>query len=394
MVILSIVTFVALFLLFYVYVGYPALITVLSRTHGNPVRKRSITPPVTLIIPAYNEARDIAAKIENVLALDYPKDKLQIIVADDGSQDATAEIARGYLDKGIDLLSDGQRRGKVRTMNRAVQRATGDIVVFSDANVMLAPESLKQVISNFADSTVGGVVAKKKVQTTDSSLSKSDGLYWRYEEHIQCSESRLHSTVAASGHMQAIRKTVLPEIPEDVLVLDDLYLAMSVMDRGLRAVYEPDATCWEGSSATMEGEVARRKRITASRYYTIEMMRKHFRHMRPMLMFQFFSHKILRLFIPVLMIVAFLGNLAMVIVGASAGTSSPLWVASCFLLAAQIVFYVAAVAGAGLERIGRKLPKLVYLPYFLCSTNMASLSGLMWYVTSTGNPMWQRVERE
>src|SRR5688500_8678842 len=223
MVILFLITLTALFLLFYVYVGYPALITILSRTHGNPVRKRSIVPPVTLIIPAFNEARHIQAKIENALELDYPKDKLQIIVADDGSADATAAIARRDLDQRIDLLSDGQRRGKVRTMNRAVQRATGEIIVFSDANVMLAPDSLRQVISNFADSTVGGVVAKKRVQTTDSSLSKSDGLYWRYEEHIQCSESRLHSTVAASGHMQALRKTVLPEIPEDVLVLDDLY---------------------------------------------------------------------------------------------------------------------------------------------------------------------------
>jgi cellulose synthase/poly-beta-1,6-N-acetylglucosamine synthase-like glycosyltransferase len=393
--VIFILTLASLVMLAYVYVGYPLFIVLLSRLNSKSVRKREVTPTVSIIISAHNEAKVIEEKILNSLALGYPKDKLEIIVSDDGSSDGTADIARKYENRGIILLSDGTRRGKVGAMNRAVQHTTGEIVVFSDANVFYEPDAIRKVVANFGDAAVGCVVTRKRVITTDSGLSKSDGLYWRYEDLIQLSESRVHSTVAASGHLQALRRNLVPVIPDEKLILDDLYLAMSVLSKGMRVVYEPEAICWEGSSASMQGEVARRRRITASRYYTVEMLWRHFRYLKPFPMFQFISHKILRLFIPFFMVAALLGNALLVLGPDWFGRHNPvIWNATLGLLVAQVVFYIAAAAGAVLERIGRKMPKMLYLPYFLCSTNMASVTGLMWFISDNGNVMWQRVERE
>lgn len=392
MILVLLLTLVALLLLFYTYIGYPALMVLLAQIRPRPIRRASIEPSVSLVIAAHNERDTIAEKIENSLKLEYPREKLQIIVADDGSTDGTPDIVRSFNSSGV-ILSAAARGGKVTAMNRGAKLAVGEIVVFSDANVICAPNSVSELVANFADDSIGCVVARKRVITTESKLSQSDGLYWKYETLIQTSESRLHSTMGVSGHMQAIRRHLLPEFPENT-ILDDQYLALTVLNQGYRVIVEPKAICWEGSSAAMQGERARRRRITAGRFHLIKMLGQQFPNLSALHRFQLFSHKVLRLFIPVYMLVAYLGNLLLAFGPHWAGQDIPvLHGALVTLLVVQTAFYLAALAGYIGERIGRR-SKLLYLPYFLCSTNMASLEGLLSFLSKGTGGAWQRVQRE
>lgn len=392
MVIVLGLTIAALLLLFYTYIGYPLLITLLAKIKPLPYRRDPITPPVTLIIPAHNEREFIAKKLQNTLKLDYPRERLQVIVSDDGSTDGTADIVRGFQGEGI-VLSSAARGGKPTAVNRAARLATGEIIVISDANVMCAPDALCQVVASFADSSIGSVVGRKRVVTTESDLSKSDGLYWKYEALIQSSESKVHSTFSVSGHLQATRAVLFPVIPPGT-ILDDQYIGLSVLNQGYRVIVEPSAVCWEGSSAAMGGEVARRRRITAGRFALLNMLGRQFHNIGPWLKFQLISHKVLRLFIPVYMLVALVGNAFLVFGPRWFGQANPLlWSLMTALLIAQIAFYAAALTGAVAERLGRR-SKILYLPYFLVSTNLASLSGLFSYLSSGTQVTWQRVQRE
>jgi cellulose synthase/poly-beta-1,6-N-acetylglucosamine synthase-like glycosyltransferase len=384
---------VCMLLLAYIYVGYPLLIVLLAEFFRRPVKKESITPAVTVVIPTFNEEVVIAEKIENTLHLDYPPDRLQILVCDDASEDRTVEIVKSYAWAGVELSQATARSGKVGGLNRALELATGEIFVIADADILPSPNALRELAANFADERVGCVLAQTRMRSSEDGAAESGGLYWRYEARIRQSESDIHSTVAATGHFMALRRKLVQPIPMHV-ILDDFYLAMMTIRQGYRVISEPEAVAWERPTQSMGDEVNRRSRLTAGRFQIISMGREYLPHLPPLLRFQVISHKFLRLAIPHLMLGALLSNLVFVLLSPS---DSSLWTLPMRIaLILQGVFYGLAIAGKMLfEKRARrsKWIKLLMLPYYLCATNFAGLAGLANFLSGKRSVLWQQASR-
>ncbi|HNF35798.1 MAG TPA: glycosyltransferase family 2 protein [Anaerolineales bacterium] len=394
--ILVILLVISLGLLLYIYVGYPLIIVVLSKYRRQPIVKTGTLPTATIVIPAHNEEAVINQKLDNILSLDYPRELLQIIVCDDASDDRTAEIIRTYASKGIQL-SEGARAGKVGALNRALGLATGQIYVITDADTILNQNSLRELLVNFSDEKVGCVVAQTRMMSSnEQETSESGGLYWRYEALIRQKESDLHSTVAATGHLMALRHEIMQPIPSNV-ILDDFYLAMMTISQGYRVISEPKSVVWERPTNTMGDDINRRRRLTAGRYQMVFMSREYLPKLSSLLRFQVISHKFLRLAIPHLMILALLTNILLVAL-LPALSLSPLANATLIALAIlQGIFYGLALLGAVLSNTPlkkSKVFKIFMLPYFLCATNFASIAGLLWYFSGQHTVLWQQAKRQ
>lgn len=382
-------------LLAYVYVGYPVLIITLASFFRQPVRKQTITPAVTIVIPTFNEELVIKEKIENTLQLDYPRHLLQILVCDDASEDRTAEIVRAFAPQGVELSQGPSRSGKVGGLNRALQLATGEIFVIADADILPDREALRLLIDNFADESVGCVLPQTKMAPSGEETGESSGLYWRYEARIRQSESDIHSTVAATGHFMALRRSLVPPIPMQV-ILDDFYLAMMTIRQGYRVISEPGAVVWERPTRSMVDEINRRSRLTTGRFQVISMSREYLPHLPLLLQFEVISHKFLRLAIPHLMIGALLSNVLFFLISLASGAAT----APAFIMGAalflQALFYGMAVAGkvlfAKLSQRSKGI-KILMLPYYLCATNFAGIAGLANYVAGKRTVLWQQASR-
>ncbi len=374
-------------MIFYTYIGYPALLAVMARLWPRPVQTAVHTPTVTLLIAAYNEEETIAQKIENSLALGYPPERLQILVAADGSADCTAQIVATYADRGVGRPSVGlsyeaARRGKMAAINRAMPRATGEIIVFSDANNFYQADALRELVKPFADASVGAASGAKVIAKGDGVLGESEGLYWRYESFIKEKETAVHSSVGVAGEMLAIRRCLFEPPPDDV-INDDFYMAARLLHRGYRVVYVPAARSIERISPTAQDEVARRARIVAGRYQAIWRSRETVPWKRPLLAWQIVSHKFLRPLVPLAMITAWGANLLL------AFRARPL---ARLLLLLQIGFYGTAVLGSYFHP-GGKLGKILYLPTYLVHSNLAALLGLGRFLVGKQTTRWQRVPR-
>ena len=394
-IIFLIIFVLSVLLLGYIYVGYPLLIVLLAKALRRPVLKKDVTPSITIVIPTFNEEVVIAEKIENTLHLDYPQDRMQILVCDDASEDRTVEIVKSYAWAGVELSQGTARSGKVGGLNRALQLADGEIFIIADADILPAPDALQELVANFADEEVGCVMAQTRMASSIEGTGGSSGLYWRYEARIRQSESDIHSTMAATGHFMALRRELLQPIPMHV-ILDDFYLAMMTIRQGYRVISEPKAIAWERPTRSMGDEVNRRSRMTAGRFQIISMSREYLPYLPPLLIFQVISHKFLRLAIPHLMIAALLSNFLFVLVG-PATTLLPLWmyVLSTALIL-QGLFYGLAMAGrVFFAKMSKRstLIKVLMLPYYLCATNFAGIAGLVGFISGKRTVLWQQASR-
>jgi glycosyltransferase involved in cell wall biosynthesis len=380
----------------YVYAGYPALLTVLARLR--PLQSFGLPaelPTVTLLIAAYNEQRVIAAKLENSLALDYPRDRLQILVAADGSDDATPSIVAGFANRGVDLSYRPERAGKLAAIIRALPQAWGEIVVLSDANNLYDGGALRALVAPFVDPRIGAVTGAKVIAKGDGALGDSEGLYWKYESYIKRQETRLGSCTGAVGEIMAVRRSLLeqPLPPEARLMADDLAIAMHVLKQGYRVVYAPDARSIERVSASAQDEQERRARIVAQRFVLMRYSHKMLPLSNPLLVWQIVSHKYLRPLVPLAMIGVLIANLTAVVRPASRGGLARLappfnWIT----LALQMGFYALAWVGGRNERRGL-LGKVFYIPAFLVNGNRAALVGLYRFLTGRQTSLWNRVQR-
>lgn len=342
------------------YAGYPLVLLALRLVIRRPVRKQPIEPSVSLLIPAYNEARIIARKIRNSLALDYPPDKLEIVVACDGSRDATPRIARDLADLGrVRVLDFPVNRGKIHVLNASVPEMQGEIVVFSDAPAMLYPDSVRRLVANFADPAVGAVSGKYTViKAEEVATGKSEDFYWKYETFLKVCESELASTLGGHGHLHAIRKALYPYPPPGT-INDDYVIPVSVLAKGFRAVYEPAAIVYE-EAREMTG-FGRRVRIMVGNIQQVREIRGLLKPFRPLPLFFFLSHKVVRLLVPPAMVLALAANLALL--------ASPFYLA---LLGLQGLFYLLAAAGALVDL----RPRLLALPFYFTMINAAVFVGL------------------
>lgn len=379
----------------YTYAGYPLLLFLAARLRPPRRLRATELPTVTLLIAAYNEQDVIADKLEHSLQLDYPADKLQILVGADGSDDATPQIVREYRDRGVDLSFSPARRGKMAAITNAVAHARGDVVVITDANNTFDPQSLRRLVAPYADPQVGAVGGAKHIVQDGAGLSASEGLYWKYESFIKSQESRLGTCVAMPGEILSLRRELF-EPPRKPVIMDDIYMAMLVLRKGYQIAYEPRAKSYEHVSATAKDEFERRARNVAGRYQAAMMLPAELFWRRPVVMWQWMSHKFMRMLLPFAMAGALLTNVLIVFwppePSATWGWASLSPPYGWIMLALQFSFYLLAWIGSHV-RVEGLLGKLLYLPSFLVSSNLAALAGFLRHVTKRQATTWRRVTR-
>ncbi|MCB2223814.1 MAG: glycosyltransferase family 2 protein [Actinobacteria bacterium] len=376
----------------YTYAGYPLLVAALSRLRPAPADHSGHTPPLTLVIAAYNEEAVIGAKLHQSLALDYPPDRLQIVVAADGSDDRTVEIASSFADRGVVVLHRPERAGKLAAITRAVAASTGDVIVFSDANNRYDEAALREMAAPFADPEVGAVSGRKAV-VDDDALGYSEGLYWRYESAVKRWETRLGCTVGVNGEIIAVRRELFATAPPGI-INDDTWLARLVLRGGHRIAYAERALSVERVSADAAAERERRTRMVAGQIQVLLHAGRELPWRRPLVTWQLISHKLLRPLVPLWMGAALVASLvALAFPGSGTGaaavaTLAPPW--NVAAVAAQAAFYLLAAAG---NRLTGPLGKVAYIPRFLWDSNVAAVRGAARILRGRQTPLWDRVAR-
>jgi cellulose synthase/poly-beta-1,6-N-acetylglucosamine synthase-like glycosyltransferase len=256
---------------------------------------------VTVLIPAHNEAKIIGRKIENTLALDYPADRMEALLISDGSSDGTDKIAASYAGAGITAIAFPERRGKLKALLEALPRASGDVLVFSDASGMLRPDALREMVSNFADPRVGCVCGYYRSPALAKRGEEGELAYWDYEFAIKRAESRFSTLLGATGAMYAVRrKAFIPPDPDTIN--DDFVIPALVTLNGLRTVLE-ERSIVDDCDPRM-GDFKRRVRVAAGNWQQTFSLRRLLSPLRPLVCWQFVSHKLLRMVSPLLMIAA------------------------------------------------------------------------------------------
>jgi cellulose synthase/poly-beta-1,6-N-acetylglucosamine synthase-like glycosyltransferase len=278
----------------YVLFGYPAILGLLARWRCRPVKRAPCEPTVSVLLPVHNGEPWIAAKLDSLLALDYPRDRLQIIVISDGSTDRTEEIARQYAAQGVELLRL-PRGGKAQALNAGMKRASGEVLFLTDVRQPLEPESLRNLTACLADPAVGAVSGELVILDDDTREKANVGLYWRYEKWIRKRLSQVDSVLGATGAIYIIRKSLARPMPPSTL-LDDVYLPLGAFFSGYRVVFEESAIAYD--RATVLDTEFRRKVRTLAGVYQIVRYFPHLISFQNRMWFHFLSHKIGRLFLP------------------------------------------------------------------------------------------------
>lgn len=289
----------------YPLLGYPLLISLIGRLRPRPVTRQARSTAVTILIPAYNEAECIAATIENKLQQQYPREELQIIVVSDGSDDGTDEIAQRYAPQGVELLRCEPRRGKAAALNAAMRAARGEIIVFSDANAHFASDAVARLVENFADPGVGYVTGELSVlHRAGNQTGEGASSYMRYENWLRLAESRAGSVIGVNGGVDAMRRALYADVPDDQIT--DFVLPLRVIVGGARVIYDPRARSSEEANEALGSEFRMRVRVALRALRGLWYMRRVLNPLRnPLAAFCVMSHKVLRYLTFVFLIIAF-----------------------------------------------------------------------------------------
>ena len=376
----------------YAYVGYPILLFVLAAlvqtgrdvcyllSRAERRRRSNRRPRVSIILAAYNEEHVLDHTLRNVLALDYPRDLVEIIIGSDGSTDGTVEIARRYEPEGVRVSAFRERRGKIAVINACAAQAKGDILVFSDANTLLRPDAVSKLVRHFDAPTVGAVCGELHLVTADGRLS-NESLYWRYEMGLKMLESRLDSVLGANGAIYAVRKELFPSLPGN-LITDDFIIPMKVRAKHFRVAYDPEAVAEEDAPVGVADEFRRRMRIGAGNWQALWHCRRLLLPWMGFVSFAFWSHKVLRWLTPFLLPVGLFGSLLLL--------AEPVWQV---LFGLQVVFYGAAALGCALGRLRVPVGPLK-MPYYFLALNSALAIGLLRGALGVQRAAWKRTARK
>ena len=390
---MKIVFWIALFIVFYTYIGYGILLYIIIRLkrlfRGKPQKAvlpaDEDLPTMTLMICAYNEEDVVAEKMENTLALDYPKDKLRIMWVTDGSNDHTNELLKAYPE--VDIVFSPERRGKTSALKHGLRELKTRYVAFTDANTMINGGALREIARLFADPTVGCVSGEKRVAARKAGemAAEGEGLYWKYESTLKRWDSELYSAMGAAGELYAIDPTLCREVPDEAL-LDDFMLSMYVVQAGKRIAYTANAYALEYGSANIHEESKRKRRIAAGGLQSIWWLRSMLNPLRqPLVTFQYVSHRVLRWSItPVSMVLLLLVNIALVAMGAG--------IFYTVMLILQTLFYLMALAGWLMNRLGQK-NKLLYTAYYFVFMNFNVFRGMAYLKSHGKSGAWEKAKR-
>ncbi len=378
----ELVFWLSLILIFYAYFGYPLLITLLSFLVNNKVNKAEIEPFVTLLITAFNEEKDITDKIKNSLNLDYPKDKFEIVVASDGSTDATDDIVRSFENNEagikVRLHRVEGRVGKTATQNSAVKVCRGEIIIFSDAASMYDRNVIRALVKNYADPKVGAVSG---MYTYEDKEGASSGLativFWNLENYIKKRQTRIRTITGCCGCIYSLRKELYTNLPSTII--SDLVEPLMILQKGYRIVFEPEAKALEETAGKTADEFKMRIRVIVRGMTGMLFARKLYNPIKyPFVSLQLVSHKVMRWLIPIFCILAFVSN-------AILSFSSQLY---SLIFLGQLVFYALAGIGFLLEKSG--IHKMIfYLPLYFCIVNLAALISMFKVFQGQNIVTWQ-----
>jgi cellulose synthase/poly-beta-1,6-N-acetylglucosamine synthase-like glycosyltransferase len=381
---LKIVFWISAGLLIYVYIGYPVVLHFFSRWF--PLREKLAPfalPRVSLLISAYNERGVISKKLDNSLGLDYPRELLEILVVSDASNDGTDELINKYAEEGVRLVRQSERLGKSSGLNLGVSAASGEVLLFSDANAMYKTDAIGKLVSHFADAKVGYVVGNARYLEQGGLLpsAECEGIYWKLETWLKQRESQFGSVVGGDGAIYAIRRDLyFPLRPTDI---NDLLNPLQIIARGYRGVYEPEAVCYEEAGESFQKEFHRKARIVGRSLNAVWRAAVVLRPWtQPRHWFALVSHKLLRWFAPVFLPLSLAASLC-------------LWHSVFYRVAAilQMAFYVLALGGY-LAAARSAVPRLLHIPYYFCVVNLASLLGVSQFFRGRLSPTWKTIRQE
>ncbi|HLN03587.1 MAG TPA: glycosyltransferase family 2 protein [Bryobacteraceae bacterium] len=372
--------FLSILLFVYPFAVYPAILLWFvpqKRRSEAATQDASDCPAVALVICALNEARVIRGRIENCLALDYPREKLRVIVVSDGSTDATASIAREYTSRGVELIERHERRGKIANLNEVIAARSEEIVVLSDANVLWQAQALRKLMARFTDPTVGCVSGKVYLKDTAEPLASSEANYYDLEWRLQERASALYSMAGADGAMYALRRELFRPCPNDTLI-DDYVIATSVVRQGKRVVFEPQAIGWEHGPASLAEEFHRKVRIAAGAAQGLLRGNAWPSRCPPSFWLVFLSHKFLRWVAPVS------GLLCLVFAAAT-------W-DSMFSRVVVVGFAFLAVL-AMVRMLTRWTNPFLDAPFYFLFGQVAATVGLIRGITGRQSVLWKKADR-
>ena len=362
----------------WVYLGYPALLVLLGKLRPRPRRCEPTVLPLSVIVAAHNEESVIGAKVRNILASDYPATSIEVIVASDGSTDGTASAARRA---GADIVLDLPRAGKITALNSAVERSSGEVLVFTDADSRFEPGTLDELVANFADPSVGGVSANEvsEIRSEDGGVARGEGLYWKYDQWIKRLEDRIGTAVSASGRLHAIRRDLFrpPSITDGS---DDVLISTQVIRAGRRLAFDQATRVLVEVRNDPHGELRRKVRLMNRGLRAAFSLGRALLPFRSGLYaFQILSHKILRRFVPFLL-VGLLGSSILLTM------ADPTWWVA---LGPQVLFYGLACMGALTvnTRLGRA--KALWIPYFFCLANLSAALAVLSLLRGTRFEIWE-----
>lgn len=360
----EIIFWVSLFLSFYTYAGYSFFVMILSRFSSEKDSFGEYEPMVTFLICAYNEEKNIAEKIKDTMSSDYDSEKLEIIVASDGSTDATDEIVKGFSSQGVKLVRVEGRLGKTEAQNQAVKQASGEVIIFSDATTRYEKNAIRKMVRNYADPTVGAVSGRYEYYNpSGASIGVGNILFWKYENFIKKCQTRIKTITGCCGCIYSIRRRLYSPLPADII--SDLVEPLKIIEQGYRIVFEPDAVAYEETTTKTSDEFSMRIRVISRGMRGLLYMKSLFNPIRyGFVSFQLFSHKILRWMVPLFAIIFYFSNLMLL---------GNLFYNVVFIL--QNLFYGMAVAGWVTEKMNFNM-RIFSIPLYFTTVNLAALFSL------------------
>ena len=362
----------------YAYLAYPAIVMAWAALRARRVEKRYRQIPVSVVIAARNEEDNISSRIENLLAQEYPRELLEIIVVSDGSTDRTAELTRLYAAERVQLLECSAPVGKATALNIGVAAATRDIVVFADARQRFSPNAIAELVSVFHDPVVGAVSGELILVAGDEvgEVHEGVGLYWRYEKLIRRSESAIASVVGATGSIYAVRRALYVPLAPNTL-LDDFLVPMRIVLAGYRVIFIRAARAFDFSSSTASKEFSRKVRTLAGNFQAIAMEPRLLDPRANPVLFQFVSHKLVRLVVPYCCLAALVS---------SALVAGPFFRA---VFLGQVLFYAAGLLMLTPLRTSR-LAAMSRVSWTFIVMNAAAVVGLWFYLTRDEHEIWRK----
>ncbi len=366
---------ISLLTIIYTYFIYPAIMYLISCFYKKPIYAKYIYPTVSIVMSVHNEEKNLENKIRNLLELDYPMARMEILIGSDGSTDATNQILTSHQSNEIPIKVhiEQNRQGKPGMLNKLVSMAQNEILIFTDARQKLDTSAVKELVKAFADPKIGSVSAELHLEGENNQAARGVGLYWNYEKMIRKAESRIGSMLGATGALYAVRKELFPKLPKN-LILDDVYIPMHAVQKGYRAIFDKKAKIYDRFSKTAKEEFLRKTRTLAGNFQLFLYFKWLFNPLA-IIGWQFISHKFLRLVVPFLLTAALISSWSL--------RSQNLYV---LLFVLQCIFYLLAILGMFFKNRN----KLFDIAYMFCVLNSAAVIGMLRFLFNKQNVLWER----